>query len=157
MVHEGQSGIIHTGNFALATFLVEKLSIKQKIFHHNPDSGDDRGAVIGAFMKYTKPAVLISPSVTEGLDLKGDLGRFAIFAKVPYGFLGDQWIKRRMTLSNEWYQRQALIGVVQGGGRIVRGAEDEGSVYILDECFAYLYNRNKYMLPKWWKDSYEYL
>lgn len=156
-VHEGESGIIHTGNFAIAMMLVEKLKLKQKVFHHNPDSDDDRGSVINAFLKYTKPAVLISPSCTEGLDLKGDLGRFAIFAKVPYGFLGDQWIKRRMDLSNEWYQRQALIHMVQGGGRVVRSGDDEGSVYILDECFAYLYQRNKYMLPKWWKDSYEYL
>lgn len=153
-MHENDSGVIHTGNFAIAKWLVEKLDVPQKIFHHNPDSGDDRNKVIKAFMQYPKPAVLISPSVTEGLDLKDDLGRFAIFAKVPYGYLGDQWIKRRMDLSNEWYRRQAMIHMIQGGGRVVRGMEDSGAVYIMDECFNMLYNMSSRMVPKWWKEAY---
>ena len=68
--------------------------------------------------------VLISPSLTEGLDLKEDLGRFSIFVKVPYPFLGDEWVKRRLELSDEWYQRQAFQNIVQGGGRVVRTPDD---------------------------------
>lgn len=155
--HDGETGVIHTGNYALAEWLVDNLDVKQKIFHHNPSSGDDRNRIIKAYMAYTKPSILISPSCTEGLDLKEDLGRFAIFAKVPYGFLGDQWIKRRMEMSGEWYARQALIAMIQGGGRVVRSETDEGSVYILDACFAFLYNKNRYMVPKWWQESYQRL
>lgn len=153
-IHNGESGIIHTGNFKIAEWLVENLNISQQIFHHNPDSGDDRTAVIKAFMGSPKPGVLISPSCTEGLDLKGDLGRFAIFAKVPYGFLGDQWIKARMEMSNEWYQRQAIIDMIQGGGRVVRGMDDHGYVYILDASFSYLMSNTHNQIPQWWKDAY---
>ena len=155
-MHGDQSGIIHTGNFAIATWLVEGLEgkTKQEIFHHNPDSEMDRNAVIQEFQSYTKPAILISPSSTEGLDLVGDQGRFAVIVKVPFGFLGDQWIKRRMSMSQEWYQRQALISIIQGGGRIVRSSDDWGNVYILDQSFGYLKMKTDRMIPQWWQDAY---
>lgn len=155
-IHSKESGIIHTANFQIAKWLVEELefNIPHEIHHHNPDSGDKRNDVINAFIANNKPSVLISPSSTEGLDLKEDLGRFAIFVKVPFGNLGDQWIKKRMELSKEWYQRRALIDVIQGGGRIVRGPTDKGNVYILDASFGYLFDQTKDTIPPWWKASY---
>jgi len=156
--HEGESGIIHTANFAIAKWLVENLdngTVSHQILHHNPDSGDDRGAVIRQFTGITKPSILISPSITEGLDLVDDLARFAIFAKVPFGYMGDQWIKRRMQMSNEWYQRRAVISIIQGGGRVVRSKEDWGVVYILDESWGFLYNQTRNRIPQWWKDAYQ--
>lgn len=154
--HSDQTGIIHTSNFAIAEWLVEELTkrIPHDIFHHNPSSGDDRNAIINAFLTANKPSILISPSSTEGLDLKEDLGRFAIFVKVPYGNLTDQWIKRRMHMSNEWYTRRALIDIIQGGGRIVRSETDKGTVYILDGSFDLLYKRTNSIIPNWWKQSY---
>lgn len=157
--HEGESGIIHTANFALSRWLVERLgNIKtHDIWHHNPESGDDRNKIIEAFQKSKKPAILISPSITEGLDLVDDKARFAIFAKVPFGYLGDQWIKARMDLSTEWYQRQAIIGIIQGGGRIVRSSNDWGHVYILDGSWGYLYSQMRHCIPQWWLDAYHVL
>lgn len=154
-MHDEESGIIHTSNFAIAKWLVEELDgIEHHIFHHNPDCGMDRNDVIDAFQSYDKPSILISPSITEGLDLKEDLGRFAIFAKVPFGYLGDQWIKRRMELSVEWYQRMALTDIIQGGGRVVRSKEDWGYTYILDESWARLFQSTHRMIPKWYRDAY---
>ena len=156
--HKNESGVIHTGNFKIAEWLVKEFKnakIPHEIYHHNPDSGDDRNSVIEAFTSAVKPRILISPSSTEGLDLKEDLGRFAIFAKVPFGNLGDQWIKRRMELSTEWYQRQALINIIQGGGRVVRSKDDWGHVYILDGSFAYLYKMTYNQIPKWWRSAYQ--
>jgi len=158
-MHEGENGIIHTGNFAIADWLVDNLSCKgHRIIEHGPESGVSRNQAIAEFMdESTTPAILISPSSTEGLDLKYDLGRFAIFCKVPFGNMGDAWIKKRMELSPEWYQRQALIEIIQGGGRVVRADDDEGRVYILDESFGYLYSQNKDIMPQWWKDGYQTL
>jgi len=99
--------------------------------------------------------LLISPSITEGLDLKDDLGRFAIWAKVPFPFLGDNWVKRRQQLSSDWYSRQAMIAMIQGGGRIVRSKDDWGHVYILDESFGNLLKYSKRFLPKWFTESIE--
>jgi ATP-dependent DNA helicase DinG len=160
-IHKDDTGIIHTGNFAIAKWIVENYTgleydvLSHKIYHHNPDSGDDRNSIIEAFQNETKPSILISPSSTEGLDLKEDLARFAIFVKCPFANLSDQWIKKRMELSSEWYQRQALINIIQGGGRIVRSKDDWGKVYILDASFGYLYKSTFQMIPKWWRDAYQ--
>jgi Rad3-related DNA helicase len=155
--HADQSGIIHTASFQVADWLVKELEgvVPHQIIHHLPESGLDRGQVIDEFManKGEIPTLLISPSITEGLDLKGDIGRFAIFVKVPYPYLGDAWIKRRMELSKEWYNRQAMIGVIQGGGRVVRNEEDWGYTYILDGAFDGLYAQMKYNIPEWWKEG----
>ncbi len=139
--------------------MVENLDgrVEHHIYHHNPESGDNRNDVIEAFTNDVKPRILISPSSTEGLDLKEDLGRFAVFVKVPFGNLGDQWIKRRMELSTEWYQRQALINIIQGGGRVVRSKDDWGKVYILDASFGYLFKMTCHQIPKWWREAYQTL
>ena len=156
--HKDQSGIIHTSNSEISNWIASEIQdrVDHKVFVTSKNTNKlqaSRDAVINRFLKHSTPAVLISPSITEGLDLKDDLGRFAIFAKIPYPNLGDKWIRTRMDMSNEWYIRQTWIGLIQGSGRIVRNATDKGAVYILDSSFKQFYNRNNYMAPKWWKDS----
>ena len=128
--------------------------------HHNPGSKISRDDAIAEFQRDDGlgPKVLISPSVTEGLDLKDDKGRFAIFVKVPYPNLGDAWVKKRQSNSNGWYQRQALIAMIQGGGRVVRSEKDYGNVYILDSTFGMLLANAKKMnlVPKWWEESIQF-
>lgn len=155
--HSAESGIIHTANFAIAKWLTEELrgKVPHDIYHHNPESGMERGLIIEAFQNAEHPGLLISPSITEGLDLVGDLARFAIFAKVPFGFLGDEWIKRKMELSQQWYMRQALIDIIQGSGRVVRSMDDWGAVYILDSSWTYLFNQSRNMIPRWWLEAYQ--
>ncbi len=156
-IHKNDSGIIHAGNFEISKWLVENIGNSDNdhiIFDHNPESNIDRNQAIDEFQECKQPSLLISPSCSEGLDLKDDLGRFAIIVKIPFGHLGDQWIKKRMEMSQEWYMRNALIDVIQGGGRIVRSADDSGTVYILDQSWAYLYKYTRYMVPGWWKDAY---
>lgn len=160
-IHNNEKGIIHTGNFKIAEWLIEALQYwpesTHQYYHHNPNSQQDRNDVIKRFIQEKDPALLISPSITEGLDLFDELARFAIFAKVPFGYLGDQWIKRRMQMSEEWYQRRALIDIIQGGGRIVRSRNDWGHVYILDQSWQYLLSRTRSILPKYWLEAYQEL
>ena len=157
-MHSDECGVIHTGSFKIAEWVIREIqsNINQRIIHHNPESGLSRDDVIDEFTKNDgeEPMILVSPSVTEGLDLKYDAARFTIFAKVPFPYMGDNWVKRRMDISKEWYQRQALVNVIQGGGRVVRSDDDWGNVYILDSSFTFLYNTMKKHIPVWWKDSF---
>lgn len=162
-LHKDVSGIIHTGSFKLSQWLVRELQTQKThtVLHHNPDMTDNiinRETVINEYMASAKirPTILVSPSITEGLDLKDDLGRFAIFAKVPYPSITDAWVKRRMEISGDWYRRQTLIEMIQGSGRVCRTPDDWGVTYILDESFGYLYNRTKrVVIPEWWENSLE--
>lgn len=154
--HDGESGIVHTANFKIAIWLVENLSgnVKHDILHHNPDSNVSRNVAIDNFTTSTRPTILISPSITEGLDLKDEQARFAFIVKTPFGYLGDQWIKKRLEMSQGWYRRRAMTDIIQGCGRIVRSADDYGTVYILDASFSFLYYKSLNMIPQWWKDAY---
>jgi Rad3-related DNA helicase len=154
--HKDNHGIIHTGNYAIAQWLVEELQDNEthEILHHNIGSTDSRDTVLKLFTTAKQPTLLISPSITEGLDLFEEKARFAIFVKIPFGAMGDAWIKARMTISSHWYKIRTLTDVIQGCGRIVRSKDDWGVVYILDESWQHLYNQMKSFIPKWWKDGY---
>ena len=157
-MHPEESGIIHTGSFQIAKWLIDEIQslVPQKIITHKSDEPETRDECIEEFTSNNGevPMLLISPSLTEGLDLKDEQARFCIFVKVPYPFLGDEWVKRRLDLSDEWYQRQAMTAIIQGGGRIVRGPEDYGNTYILDESFGFLWFKYKDRAPIWWKDGF---
>lgn len=151
--HPDQNGIVHTSSFAIAKWLIDELSSNptHQIYEHNDGNRDK---VIEQFMSNAhETKLLISPSITEGLDLKEDLGRFAIFAKVPFPYLGDSWVKKRSEISADWYQKQAVISIVQGAGRIVRDQKDFGVTYMLDESYAALYKNAAWMFPKYWKEA----
>lgn len=160
-LHSADSGIIHTGSFKLSKWIISELGANttHHILNHNPSDNDDvvkRDDIIKAYMDSAsvRPTLLVSPSITEGLDLKDGLGRFAIFAKVPFPSLGDAWVKRRMELSDAWYKRQTLIEMIQGSGRICRSKEDYGITYILDASFMYLYTQTqRKFIPEWWDNS----
>jgi Rad3-related DNA helicase len=155
--HKTERGLIHTGNFKISEWICSKLlddkRINHHIFHHNPSELLDRKVIIDAFTNVSQPAVLISPSITEGLDLKGDKGRFSIVLKCPYPNLADPWVKKRMDISKKWYNNKTLSSIIQASGRIVRSEEDFGITYILDSSFGYLYQSNIDMVPKYWQDS----
>lgn len=155
--HKDHSGVIHTGSFLVADWLVRELKgkVPQKILEHGPNSGRTRDQVIDEFTNGQGGLkLLISPSVTEGLDLKDDLARFNIIAKVPYPYLGDAWVRRRMELSSSWYNRQAMISIIQACGRTVRTPTDWSYTYILDSSFEGLYRRVANYTPKWWKSAF---
>jgi Rad3-related DNA helicase len=153
-----ESGVIHTGSFPIAKWLIGEIenNISQQIITHTQDDPRARDDCIAEFTENEGkvPMVLISPSVTEGLDLVGDTARFALFVKVPFPYLGDEWVRRRLDLSQEWYDRQAMISMIQGSGRIVRSHDDWGNTYILDAAFGYLWEKFKTRAPRWWKDAY---
>ena len=72
-----------------------------------------------------QPTVLLSPSMSEGVDLKGDASRFQILCKVPYPYLGDKLVKKRMYKWKWWYPLQTAKTIVQSVGRMVYVIEDK--------------------------------
>ena len=93
--HSGNKGIIHSGNYEISAWLVENLrdKISQKIYYH--ENADDRKLVVNQFLNDEQQSVIVSPSLTEGIDLKDNLSRFGIIVKIPFPNLGDEWIKRK--------------------------------------------------------------
>jgi Rad3-related DNA helicase len=83
----------------------------------------------------------------------GDLSRFQVLAKVPYPFLGDEVVKRRMALDQRWYAYQTARAVMQALGRSIRSADDFAVSYILDSDWGRFYDQHSGMFPDEFKSS----
>lgn len=146
-------GIIHTHSFAITAKLcsaLRSLGMQDRLIQHVP--GENVNALMMRF-KMIRNGILVSPSMSEGVDLRQELGRFAIIVKVPYPNLGDEWVKRKKNKDNWWYDWVVSKTIVQQSGRIVRSREDWGHTYILDENFEDFYKRARDFFPDWWRQS----
>jgi ATP-dependent DNA helicase DinG len=147
-------GIIHTGNYKVSNWLKRDLlqieDLKDKFIFHD---STDRETALNNHIESEKKTVLVSPSMVNGVDLKGDLARFQVLMKIPYPSMADEQIKRRMESNETWYGWKTLCDVIQLCGRSTRSKDDWSVTHILDSNFSNLIHRNK--LPKYIKDSIE--
>ena len=141
--HKDEKGIIHTHSYKIAHFLKKKIKSRRLLI----STPSNREEVLKKHIKGNKPTVLISPSMTEGVDLEGDASRFQIICKVPYPYLGDKLVKKRMNKWKWWYPFQTTKTVIQSVGRSVRSSSDTAVTYILDADWERFYERNKKLFP----------
>lgn len=135
-VEEGDRGIVLTPSFKLQNDIVRELNSapwkgKYRLFEHR--QGEKLGDILDAFKAYKGgPAVLISPSMYEGIDLSGDLSRFQVMVKAPFPSLGDKRMKFILDNHKDLYELLTIQKLVQGAGRSVRSETDFATTYILD-------------------------
>jgi Rad3-related DNA helicase len=142
--HPKEKGIIHCNSYKIANYLKKKLRSKRLIFHES----HDRDKALAKHMADDRATVLVSPSMQEGVDLKGDLSRFQIVCKVPYPYLGDKLVKKRMHKWQWWYPLQTAKVLIQSVGRSVRSMDDTAITYILDGDWQRFYSKNKALFPE---------
>lgn len=147
--HANEKGIIHCVNYRIAQHLALALKDPRVITH----GSDDREDAVRSHIASDKPSVLISPSMTEGIDLSDDSSRFQILCKVPFPYLGDTVVKRRMDMNKRWYAYQTVKTVVQAMGRSIRNETDHAVSYILDTDWARFYKGNESMFPIEFRDA----
>ena len=122
----------------------------KRLLTHNSDNRDE---ILEKHLKSKEPTVIVSPSMTEGVDLKGDLSRFQILCKVPYPYLGDKLVQKKMKKWTWWYPLQTSKTIIQSLGLSVRSSTDHAISYILDSDWNRFYGQNREMFPVDFKDS----
>jgi len=142
--HPDEKGIIHCHTYKIVNYLKKALR-SNRILTHN---SEDRDEVLQKHLNAPGPTVLLSPSMTEGVDLRGEFSRFQVICKVPYPFLGDKLVKKRMNKWKGWYPLQTAKSIVQSVGRSVRSADDHAVTYILDSDWDRFYSYNKGLFPQ---------
>jgi Rad3-related DNA helicase len=130
----GERGVVLAPSFALVegiTQALEGMNVGAKIFEHR--RGEKLADVLGRFTRYKGgPAVLLTPSGFEGLDLVGDLSRYCILLKAPFGSLGEARMKHILKIYPDIYSLLTLMKCTQAVGRSVRGPDDWATTYFLD-------------------------
>ena len=147
--HKGEKGIIHAHSYKIANYIKRNIKDKRILIHDS----SNREEVLKKHIRGSEPTVLLSPSMTEGVDLVDDASRFQIICKIPYPYLGDKLVKKRMNKWKWWYSLQTTKTIVQSVGRSIRSEDDFAVTYILDSDFSKFYYRNTYLFPESFRES----
>lgn len=115
-----------------------------ELYEYHPLSayGDSRNDNIDLFKSTQEYNLLISPSISEGVDFKGDYCTVQIIFKMPYPVPIGR-IKHRLEAYKDWdyYNNLVLIKLEQMYGRSIRGPDDKCITYIVDSAFNNLLNK----------------
>ena len=144
-LHDTEKGIIHSHSYPITKFLKQNLSRHSRLLFQNSREG--RETIFNGHTKSPFPTVLITPGMTEGVDLKDDLGRFSILTKVPYPYLGDPLVGALMERYPGWYEWKTAQNIVQALGRCIRSAKDHAVSYLLDSCFEDFLWQHEHLMP----------
>lgn len=153
--HKGEKGLIHTGNYKIATEIlngVDRATKKRLIARDMGPTKLHNNDLLKLHSSNQDPTVLLSPSMTTGIDLFDDLARFQIIVKLPFPSLGDPRIKQKSETFADWYSMQMWMEVLQASCRATRSVDDHSTTYILDASFVYFYDKFKSKLPGWFKE-----
>jgi len=150
--HPNDRGIIHTHTYKMAEKIYAELYPKYSRRLLFPKNAKEQKDILELHGRSAN-TVLISPSMTEGVDLKDDLCRFSILTKVPYLPINDPVVKARMDSNPEWYSYKTAMTIIQAAGRGVRSTEDFSTTYFVDPGFQKFFQRAKKHFPKWFTDS----
>ena len=130
-------------SYRIANYLKRHVKDKRLLFH----TSENREQTLEKHIMSKKPTVLVTPSMTEGIDLKDDLSRWQVICKVPFPYLGDRITRKRMSKHKWWYGYETVKTIVQALGRSVRSDTDHAVTYILDEDFSRVYAQNRRYFP----------
>lgn len=127
--YNDKKGIIHTHSLDITMFLQKYLKGPRFLFRDDLSNNQE---ILNKHINSKEPTILVSPSLTHGIDLRDELARFCIIVKLPYLPLGDKRIKKLFDIDKGWYENQMLNTLVQMCGRGTRSKNDYCNTYILD-------------------------
>lgn len=150
--HEGEKGIIHTHTQYITDYIRQNVKSNRLLCR---EAGVRNEELLELHEKAKNATVLVSPSMTYGVDLKGDLAKFQILLKAPWLPTKDKRVEKLMKLDKDWYSNKMLCTLVQACGRGIRSDDDECITYILDGSIFDVVLRNKGKVPKYFIERFE--
>ena len=149
--HEGEKGLIHTHSYKCQQYIINNLYSNRLISHGN----NNRERVLKYFEEDENPLVLVSPSMSEGVDLPYDKCRFQVIYKIPFPYLGDKQVHMRMKKDQRWYAYKTAMTLMQAYGRGMRAEDDSCVTYILDSDIQMLLKSPLYksLIPEFFKEA----
>jgi Rad3-related DNA helicase len=147
--HKDEKGVIHTHTLDITSYIKSRILDPRFLYR---DATAKNEHIIKEHSQTTKPTVLVSPSLSFGIDLKDELARFQIIVKLPFFPLSSKRIKRLFEKDKDWYINKMLNALVQACGRATRSKNDYSTTYILDGNIVDVIKKYKDRLPKYFID-----
>ena len=149
--YRGVKGITHAVSWDLCNKIYNGLperSRRRLLYARARDEVQNQTDLLAEHALTAEPTVLLSPSMTEGVDLKDDLSRLQIIVKMPFPYLGDPLVEKRIRLYPNFYRMLTAQTLVQMYGRSVRSDDDVCDTYVLDGNFIRFVADNLDILPE---------
>lgn len=151
--HKNEKGLIHTQSNVITKMLKDKINNDRILYRikGNKDNID----ILTEHQETDRPTVLASPSMSFGVDLKGDDARFCIILKCPWPDLSDVRIKEMSKNNNKWYTSKMFTTFIQQCGRCTRDENDSSVTYVLDAAsIRKLIPAYRNLLPMYFTDRF---
>ena len=153
--HSNERGLILTSSIPrcqkILRFLSPKNTRRIRLCHSKNRDGKTQDEVISEHAA-DPTGVLLSSSLWEGVDLKDDLSRFQIIAKIPYPNYKEKRTRAKMDKFPLWYTSKTLTKLLQGFGRSIRSEDDWAKTYVLDTAVNNIFFKAQQMIPKAYYD-----
>ncbi len=153
MAHPDDKGVIHSHSYKINSYILKYLDKEQRGRVITHTSSEGRDAALDAHTRSPEPTVLLTPSMTEGIDLTDELSRWQVICKLPYPYLGDPQVAKRKEQDPSWYEWLTCLTIVQAYGRSVRSQDDYAVTYVLDADFPGFVKRQRSRLPEWFLEA----
>ncbi|OED30829.1 helicase C-terminal domain-containing protein [Methanosphaera sp. WGK6] len=149
--HKNEKGLIHTNSYKCQNYIMEHIR-EQRLLSHTSKTRDQ---TLAEFEKSKNPYVLVSPSMSEGVDLPYEKCQFQVIYKVPYPYLGDKQINERKNIDPQWYAYKTIMTLMQAYGRGMRAENDHCDTYILDKNIQTILRNKMYrkLIPKFFREA----
>ncbi|MBM4240383.1 MAG: ATP-dependent DNA helicase [Euryarchaeota archaeon] len=149
--HKYEKGLIHTHNYKCQKYIMENILNNRLISHDSTN----REYKLMQFEQSERPLVLVSPSMSEGVDLPYEKCQFQVIYKIPFPYLGDRQINKRRLKDPRWYAYKTVMTLIQAYGRGMRAEDDYCVTYILDGNINMLSDSRMYknLIPTFFKEA----
>lgn len=137
-----ERGIIHSTTYLIVKAIQMYSRHKNRLIIHNSFNREEKLKEHAD----TPGAVILSPSMTEGVNLTGELSRFQIIVKLPYPNLGEPCIKKRSELEPEIMDFKTALTLIQSIGRSVRTESDTATTFMLDNRIKWFSSKKPGMM-----------
>lgn len=150
--HNTEKGIIHTHTQFITDYVKNNSRNSRLLCREIGVSNED---ILDQHFHSKSPTVLVSPSMSYGVDLKGDLATFQVVLKAPWLPTNNKRVEKMMKLDKDWYINKMLCTLVQSCGRGIRSKDDKCVTYILDGSIYDAILKNKAKLPKYFIERFQ--
>lgn len=144
----GYRGVIHSRSYDYAERIVS--GSRHNLISHNSRNAQ---TIIQGWLKSEGPSTIVSPIMTEGIDLKDDLARYQIIWKVPMDDSRNPLTAARKKRDKRYTLYLAGKTIQQITGRVCRSFKDFGLTAILDKHWGN-WMQNSIPWPKSFRQSW---
>lgn len=145
-----RKGIIHSVAYKHRDFIMKHSKYRHLMMSH---ARDNVRSVVESFKRSETAKILVSPSVTTGLDFPDTDCEFQIVAKMPFPDVSSLVVQAKADADPQYVNYIVAQQLVQMAGRANRSHLDLCTTYIVDDSWVWFRNRNEGLFPKWFLDA----